>query len=787
MPLLTLALIGASAAAPSAEEAARAARTAIDRAQYPLATQIIDDALQRYGAQQSEIAWTLRVMRAEVLNKTGKYDAAKEVLAQKLPPALRTSIPAVQWYVQLAYSAWWDTEHVTKNLEPARRLAAAHQPAQLAEVYVTYAAIGPVDKSKEYQSKAIREARRLGSPVMEARAMVAPVFALSRAGRYSEAISMGEKSLPLLKGPELARTLEATEGNLGWAFLELGNYDIASEYFTKAEADAKRIGSQANRVSWLNQLGNLRYQARDVAAATRYYRQAIEIGKPLGSQEAAKALANLAVIAIETGNLNDARRYNAEALVLKRQVEATDPILRSLIIDARIASAAGNTNDAIAILDGVIEKATKVTQWEARGQLAKVFVNAKRYAEAEQQFRLAINTVRDARREITRELRLSFFNTTTDIFSAYLDFLIDQRRLARALDVTEEIRADALDDELKDPASSRAVNAREIAKQHNATLLSYWLGPRQSYVWKITPTDIRVVTLAPDSKITAAVDAYRRELTTGARGTLELSGARGRALYELLGKPRGSRVIVIPDGSLYSLNFETLVVPSPRPHYWIEDALLSVASSIRVLAQQPRATNRSADLLLVGNPPSSDPAFPPLPKAGEEMRSVEKHFPARTKVLEGAAATPDAYQNASPQQYDYVHFVAHGTASRTRPLESAVILAGGKLLARDVVKQHLGARLVTISSCHGAGTRAYAGEGLVGLAWAFLRAGASNVIAALWEVDDSATPQLMDHFYAKTAAGVDPAAALRDAKLSLLTAGGVRSYARYWAPFVYYE
>ena len=50
-----------------------------------------------------------------------------------------------------------------------------------------------------------------------------------------------------------------------------------------------------------------------------------------------------------------------------------------------------------------------------------------------------------------------------------------------------------------------------------------------------------------------------------------------------------------------------------------------------------------------------------------------------------------------------------------------------KLYARDIVKHHLTARLVTISACEGAGKRAYSGEGLVGLSWAFLRAGALDL------------------------------------------------------------
>ena len=139
-----------------------------------------------------------------------------------------------------------------------------------------------------------------------------------------------------------------------------------------------------------------------------------------------------------------------------------------------------------------------------------------------------------------------------------------------------------------------------------------------------------------------------------------------------------------------------------------------------------------------------------------------------------------------------MHFVAHGVATRRRPLDSAVILAGDatksyKLLARDVMEKPLTAKLVTISSCDSAGTRTYAGEGVVGLAWAFQRAGADQVIAALWKVNDDATPALMDRMYAAIRNGRDPAAALREAKLTLVRSNGVYRHPRYWAPFVVYS
>ena len=126
-------------------------------------------------------------------------------------------------------------------------------------------------------------------------------------------------------------------------------------------------------------------------------------------------------------------------------------------------------------------------------------------------------------------------------------------------------------------------------------------------------------------------------------------------------------------------------------------------------------------------------------------------------------AVPAAYLENKPEEFSYIHFVAHGTASRLDPLDSAVVLSPSpddpdnfKLYARDIMRDPLHARLVTISSCYGSGLRAYAGEGLVGLSWAFLRAGAHNVIGALWEVNDASTPLLMDRLYAELEAGSTP-------------------------------
>ena len=138
-----------------------------------------------------------------------------------------------------------------------------------------------------------------------------------------------------------------------------------------------------------------------------------------------------------------------------------------------------------------------------------------------------------------------------------------------------------------------------------------------------------------------------------------------------------------------------------------------------------------------------------------------------------------------------VHLATHGTASSLRPLDSAIILSldadkSFKLYARDIVKFPLHAQLVTLSACSGAGTKTYSAEGPVGLAWAFMRAGAHQVIAGLWDVDDYSTPKFMDDFYTELKAGKTASQALRTAKMNMLHSRDIIRFPKYWAKLQLY-
>jgi CHAT domain-containing protein len=92
----------------------------------------------------------------------------------------------------------------------------------------------------------------------------------------------------------------------------------------------------------------------------------------------------------------------------------------------------------------------------------------------------------------------------------------------------------------------------------------------------------------------------------------------------------------------------------------------------------------------------------------------------------------------------------------------------GFVRLHEIYNLSLPAELVVLSACQTALGKDVKGEGLIGLTRGFMYAGAKRVVASLWQVDDSATAELMQRFYAKMLRdGLRPAAALREAQVEM--------------------
>lgn len=149
--------------------------------------------------------------------------------------------------------------------------------------------------------------------------------------------------------------------------------------------------------------------------------------------------------------------------------------------------------------------------------------------------------------------------------------------------------------------------------------------------------------------------------------------------------------------------------------------------------------------------------------------------------------------SAQLSQYRIIHFATHGLLNSEHPELSGIVLSlvdrrgnaqNGFLRLDEVYNLKLPAELVVLSACQTGLGKDIRGEGLVGLTRGFMYAGAARVVASLWQVDDSATAQLMKRFYAKMLVeGLRPAAALREAQVEMLKQNRWQA-PFYWAGFV---
>jgi len=683
---------------------------------------------------------------------------------------------------------------------------------------------GHIPESNRLFVRSLSYAQSHHDQYLEAAASVTLGWAALQIDHFDEAVDWSKSAYRVATEIDAEYLAQMASGNLGWAYYQLGDDERALEQFLEAEKRAARLGNLRSELKWISNAAAVYHDQGDLNRSAQSYRQALDLAKQIGSKEdIANALEDLAQNSVDSGKLDEAGAWLDQITPLE---SAGGNRLRAnvMLTKGMLAAARRQDQQAETLYRALQNNPASPTsaRLSAGDELARLFEQEGNTQAAEQMYKATLTAFESARAQLKHEdSRLPFAATATYIYDDYIQMLTKEGRSEEALAVASQSRARTLAQGLgvagnKASFQPATLNPRQIARQSGATLLFYWLGGEQSYMWVITPANITLIKLPSQAEIVPHIKRYRQALLD-LEDPLQTGNPDGQALYKILVAPAAklippnTPVMILADGALSPLNFETLLAPGPSPkigrgadpaprlHYWIEDATLLSAPSLDLLAAAKPAHEVSRKLLLLGNPGSPSPDYPSLPLFGAEMTRIERHFAARhAAVFAGEQARPAAYLSGNPAQYSYIHFVSHAVASRTDPLDSAIILSGStlsggntgeasfKLYARDIMQRPIDARLVTISACYGSGTRSYAGEGLVGLSWAFLRAGAHNVIGALWEVSDDSTPRLMDTLYQSLEDGQAPAAALRNAKLDLLHSQSRFSKPFFWAPFQIY-
>jgi CHAT domain-containing protein len=771
---------------------------------------------QRFGALGAEWGWKFRILEAEALLWRGMSQQALTLLnSRPTAPATRSLDIQMLALEGVAFAHLHLFAEADSSLGHADLLCAAAPDLICGDAIRAHGVLaverGQLAQAMHFFEQSLSFARAHKDQFLESTALLNLGLASLQEEHFDEALDWSNAAYRVSVSLDAGDVALVALENLGWAYYRLGDSEKALELFLEADKRAAQFGDDVDQASLLTDAGYVYMDAHDFSRADQSFRQALDLARQ-SKKHTFNALRVLARVALQTGDLMNASQSAQRALEIARESGNHVDELYPLLVQGQVAARRGNTTEAENRFHDVeLDKICPVfLRWEAQHSLARLYEDESRADAADREYRAALATFEAARYTVRHEdFQLSFLTNASRIYDDYVHFLVARGKTDDALRWADYSRARTLAEGLGLLAKGSSngpppLNAQQIARRAGGTVLFYWLGEKQSYLWAITPLKTSLFTLPAAAEIDSVVQRYRKALV-GPQDVLEIFKTDGTALYQMLVAPaqhlltKDAKVLIVPDGSLNSLNFETLLVPGPKLHYWIEDATIADASSLRLLAASHTSSRDSlktgaAKLLLIGDAVAANPEYNQLPKASVEIEDVEKHFaPAGRQVYTRAQATAPAYLESALEQYTYIHFVAHGTASRLSPLDSAVVLSKAsagedsfKLYARDIIRRPLHADLVTISTCYGAGARAYTGEGLVGLSWAFLRAGAHNVIGALWEVSDASTPRLMDQLYGELQKGRSPEAALRSAKLSLLHSDDVFREPFYWAPFQLY-
>lgn len=231
-------------------------------------------------------------------------------------------------------------------------------------------------------------------------------------------------------------------------------------------------------------------------------------------------------------------------------------------------------------------------------------------------------------------------------------------------------------------------------------------------------------------------------------------------------------LVIVPHGALHQVPFHALF---DGENYLIDHYEISYVPSQTVWTLCQKRTPAPANKALIFGV-----ADHLIPAAVTEAQAVAKHLENASVHIDAPHATLATFQAEAPG-CTVLHLACHGMFRADNPMFSSLKLYDGWLMAADVMQLDLTGALVTLSACESGRSQVIPGDEILGLARAFLGAGASTLVVSLWLVQDETTAILMETWYKGLRSGVNRAAALRVAQLA---AKETHPHPYYWAPFI---
>lgn len=703
-----------------------------------------------------------------------------------------------------------------KSLAIRSALEAAHGVAEalnnLAAVYVEQ---GSYTHAVEYLHKALALNEKVGSRslVADIQTHLGTVYFLQ--GQYGPARRALERSLAISQ--PLGYKSHAAD-----ALFALGRLQMAQGQLTAGDRSLRScldlrlaLGDQRGRAETLIELAELDRRRGRHDAGLELAAEAERLARAMELPEAQwRALTVRGRLDRAKGRRGEARRAFDEAIALiedlRFQVAGGDDTRSQFLADRlapyreriALALADGQTDEAFHFAERSKARALLDVIGSDRRPIAGAMTGEERTRERELQTRLASlngQVLLLAQAAARDEARLGAAKRRRDATRLeYEDFL------TMVYAAHPELRA-----QRAAVPVVRAREARQLLSDPSSAIVEFVAGPERTWAFVITGSDLKAFELpVPTATLAQEVARFRDQLANRDLRTPETA----RALHDLvLGPLRAAfrdvtDLTIVPDGVLWELPFQALQSAGNR--YVIEDAAVSYAPSVTVLREMMRlgaGASPDANVLAFGNPTFGrearerratvlmDDRLEPLPEAEAQVNEVARIYGPTSRVYVGAEAHEERWK-ADAERYGILHLATHGVVDNRSPLYSYVVLAApgaesredGLVEAWEVMNLRLQAKLVVLSACETARGRVSAGEGVIGLMWAFFVAGSSSTLVTQWKVESASSTELMVAFHTQWNAGrndVTKARALQRASLQLLRSDRY-AHPFYWAGYV---
>ena len=670
--------------------------------------------------------------------------------------------------------------------------------------------LGDFKKAINYHEQSLEIARNVGDVSAEGTAYGNLGYDYHALGDFTKAIYYNKQSLEISRKVGDVSAGGTAYGRFGNAYLALRDFEKGIHYHEQSLVIARKVGSVIAESSALFGLGNCYLELGESKTAIYYYEQCLDIERKVGNvSKEGRTYCNLGNAYHALGDLKKAVQYYEQSLVIARELEE------------------------------------KVVIGSVLHNLGTVFQSMGSSCKAVEYHQHSIKTMNDVRRDLAfnDDWKVSLRNLYQNAYVSLWRLLLKQGKIVEALLSAEQGRAQALNDLMEFKYASKQYRAEsgteietiaDIVNGFPSSTIFLALEQQELIFWvfqkgkdvqfrrkRIPPGQFDAETFLDNlmrttkEKIrgTTVVKCEDRSLDRNGDENLsdESSPPKKRqnqsinrlnsdlsVLYETIICPvqdllLENEVIFVPEGPLCLAPFAAFMNSDSK--YLCESFRIRVIpslTSLKFISDCPADYHIKRGALIVGDPWIQDvtfegTTFKQLEFAREEAQMIGRILDTTPLIGEHATKNEVLKRLSSVA---LVHIAAHGRMATGEialaPNPSPVSRSPGQedfvLTMRDVLSAEMRAKLVVLSCCHSACGEIKA-EGVVGIARAFLGAGARSVLVSLWAINDQATMEFMKIFYQHLVKGESASTALNQAMKSMRESDEFTEV-KYWAPFV---